>query len=157
VPGRTRRRPRDDQEVEALIMVDGADRQTKCLADATTDAIPRHRAPDRSRRRDRDARLGQSIRSRAKREHAMLELRALAPHERDLRASPQTRGAHNVAALDDGESLATTRATRGEDTAAAGRLHPGAKSMYARATTGLWLIRALHDRVPSPLGNRANR
>src|SRR5437016_6023449 len=51
-------------------------------------------------------------------------------------------------ALDDSESLAATRATRGEDTPTASRLHARAKTMHARTTAGLRLIGALHDRGP---------
>jgi hypothetical protein len=62
----------------------------------------------------------------------------------------------NAFALDDGESLAATRAARGEHTAPAGRPHARAKTVHARTTAGFRLISALHGRVPSPAGNRAN-
>ena len=51
---------------------------------------------------------------------------------------------------DDGEALAAARTTSGEHFAAARRLHARAKTVHSRATTRLRLVRALHDRVPSP-------
>ena len=87
-------RTRDDQEIEARTAVDRADRQPEGLAKTPANTISGDRASQRSGRRDRDTDLEEPIRSRAECEEAMLQLCSIAPHERDLRAPPQTRGVH---------------------------------------------------------------
>jgi hypothetical protein len=74
-------------------------------------------------------------------------------HTAAMSASRRKRAASTrSAALDDGEPLAATRATRREHAPAAGRLHPRTKSVHTRSAACLWLIGALQDRVPSPAG-----
>src|SRR5260221_9363502 len=61
------------------------------------------------------------------------------------------RRASRVPGSDDDDALAPTRATLRQHFAAAGRLHALAETVHPCTTTGLRLICALHDRVPSPL------
>ena len=76
---------------------------------------------------------------------------ALGADLRDIGGTPQTRDAHKRRDdLDDDDALAATRATGREHFAATRRLHARAKTVHPRATTCLRLVRALHDRVPSP-------
>src|SRR2546422_7665182 len=63
----------------------------------------------------------------------------------------------DVAPLDDGKPLATARPTRREHFASARGPHPRAKTVHARTPTCLWLIGALHDRIPSPARNGTNK
>jgi hypothetical protein len=86
------------------------------------------------------------------REAQTSNVESLSPRSRPRRCRHRAADARrplNDGALDDGEALTATRATRGEHSTTAGGSHARAKPVHARAAAGLWLIGALQGPVPS--------
>src|SRR6059036_3036006 len=127
------RRPRDDDEVASRASLEIPDHSAECLTHATPRAT--ERGADTARRIT-DNPFG---RARTRKSECWSFIPSL--HTAAISAFRRRRAAStNAAALDDGESLAATRAARGEHTAPARGTHARTKTVHARTAAGLRLI-----------------